>query len=202
MIAVWVLHYDIRKRCLNVKINYEMPDTLVDIVRIDKELRERHDETFQDYVGFYISFNNDDDRYYCTPDDAIVFGRTGVDGDHFAFLTFNGSISDLEEAPIIFIQPMASGNQVTLVARNLKDFLAVFINLKEIYVLERFRFYKNKLDFINDYNDNYLKDIRLRENDSDFINDLLRRNVEGIVNINDVYEYITELKKQIKLEHI
>jgi len=177
-----------------------MPDTLVNIVRIDKELREQHDETFQDYVGFYIRFNNDDDRYYCTPDDAIVFGRTRVDGAHFAFLTFKGSISDLEEAPIIFIQPMASGNQVTLVARNLKDFLALFINLKEIYVLERFRFYKNKLDFINDYNDNYLKDIRLRESDSNFINDLLRRNVKGIVNIDDVYEYITELKKQIKLE--
>ncbi|SEB22966.1 hypothetical protein SAMN03159332_4705 [Paenibacillus sp. 276b] len=183
-----------------MEINYEMPETLLDIVRIDKELRERHDGTFEDYVGFYISFNNDDDRYYCTPDDAIVFGRTGVDGDHFAFLTFNGSISDLEEAPIIFIQPMASGDQVTLVARNLKELLALFINLKEIYVLERFRLYKNKLDFINDYNDNYLKDIRLREKDSNLINDLLRRSVEGIVNIDDVYEYITELKKQIKLE--
>ncbi|MGV2881198.1 hypothetical protein [Paenibacillus taichungensis] len=68
-----------------MKIKNEMPESLVDIVRIDKEIRERHDETFQDYVGFYISFNNDDDRYYCTPDDAIVFGRTGVDGDHFAF---------------------------------------------------------------------------------------------------------------------
>jgi hypothetical protein len=177
-----------------------MPESLERIVRIDKELREQHAGTFQDYVGFYISFNNDDDRYYCTPDDAIIFGRTGADGDHFAFFTFNGSIIDLEEAPVIFIQPMAFGNQVTLVARNLKDFLALFINLKEIYVLERFRFYKNKLDFINDYNVNYLKDIRLRENDSNFINDLLRRNVEGIVNIDDVYEYITELKKQIKLE--
>ncbi|UPK42746.1 hypothetical protein [Paenibacillus pabuli] len=183
-----------------MEMNYEMPRSLINIVRIDKELRERHNGTFQDYVGFYISFNNNDDRYYCTPDDAIVFGRTGADGDHFAFLTFNGSISDLEEAPIIFIQPMAFGNQVTLVARHLKDFLALFINLKEIYVLERYRFYKNKLDFIDDYKDNYLNDIKLRENDSNFIIDLLRRNIVGIVNIDDVYEYITELKKQIKLE--
>lgn len=182
-----------------MKINYEMPESLEHIVRIDKELREQHAGTFQDYVGFYISFNNDDDRYYCTPDDAIIFGRTGADGDHFAFFTFNGSISDLEEAPVIFIQPMASGNQVTLVARNLKDFLAVFINLKEIYVLERFKFYKNKLDFMNDYNENYLKGVRLRESDSNFIIDLLRKNIEGIVNIDDVYEYIIEINKQNKL---
>ncbi|KOY15954.1 hypothetical protein [Paenibacillus xylanivorans] len=182
-----------------MKIKYEMPESLVDIVRIDKELRERNAGTFQDFVGFYISFNNDEDRYYCTPDDAIIFGRTGANGDHFAFYAFNGSFTDLEEAPIIFIQPMAAGNQVTLVARNLKDLLALFINLKEIYVLERFRFYKNKLDFINDYNDNYLNDIRLRENDSNFIINLLRTKIEGIVNIDDVYEYIIDLNKQIKL---
>ncbi|MGC5774164.1 hypothetical protein [Paenibacillus pabuli] len=183
-----------------MKKNYEMPESLADIVRIDRELREQHVGTFQDYVGFYIRFNSDDDRYYCTPNDAVIFGGTGADGDHFAFFTFNGSIRDLEEAPIIFVQPMAFGNQVTLVARNLKDFLALFISLKEIYILERFRFYNNRSDFINDYNDNYLKDIRLRESDSQFIIDLLRRSIEGIVHIDDVYEYITELKKQIKLE--
>lgn len=66
-------------------VHYKMPASLEGIVRIDKELRKQHDGTLQDYMGFYISFNNDEDRYYCTPDDAIIFGRTGADGDHFAF---------------------------------------------------------------------------------------------------------------------
>lgn len=71
---------------LNLQVHYKMPESLVDIVRIDKKLREQHVGTIDDYMGFYISFNNDEDRYYCTPDDAIIFGRTGADGDHFAFL--------------------------------------------------------------------------------------------------------------------
>ncbi|MBT2282040.1 hypothetical protein J7E78_00500 [Paenibacillus polymyxa] len=182
-----------------MEVHYKMPESLEGIVRIDKELRKKHDGTLQDYMGFYISFNNDEDRYYCTPDDAIIFGRTGADGDHFAFFTFNRSISDLEEAPVIFIQPTAFGNQVTLVARNFKDFVALFINLKEVYVLERFRFYKNKLDFMNDYNDNYLKDIRMRESDYNLIIELLKENIKGITEIDDVYEYMIEFKKQIEL---
>lgn len=105
----------------------------------------------------------------------------------------------MEEAPVIFIQPTAFGNQVTLVARNLKDFVALFVNLKEVYVLERFRFYNNKLDFINDYNDNYLKDIRMRESDYNLIIDLLKENITGIAEIDDVYEYMIESRKQIDL---
>lgn len=105
----------------------------------------------------------------------------------------------MEEAPVIFIQPTAFGNQVTLVARNFKDFVALFINLKEVYVLERFRFYKNKLDFMDDYSDNYLKDIRMRESDNNLIIELLKDNIKGITEIDDVYEYMIESKKQIDL---
>lgn len=105
----------------------------------------------------------------------------------------------MEEAPVIFIQPTAFGNQVTLVARNFKDFVALFINLKEVYVLERFRFYKNKLDFMNDYNDNYMEDIKMRESDYNLIIELLKENIKGITEIDDVYEYMIESQKQIEL---
>ncbi|WP_339266720.1 hypothetical protein NYE54_24025 [Paenibacillus sp. FSL K6-1330] len=81
----------------------------------------------------------------------MIFGKTGVGGDHFAFYTFNQSIKDLEEATIIFIQRMFFEKAVNLVARNLKDFLALFITLKELYVIERFKLYKSKSDFIKDY---------------------------------------------------
>lgn len=89
---------------------------------------------------------------------------------------------------------------VNLVARNLGDFLALFITLKEIYVLERFGFYKSQSDFIKDYNENYLKDIDLRENELEFYIEELRENVvDGITEINDAYAYITDLRKEIQL---
>ncbi|GIO31778.1 hypothetical protein [Paenibacillus sp. USDA918EY] len=177
-----------------------MPETLERLVLLDTELRKDYGRTIDDYIGFYISFNNDEDRYYCTPNDSIVFGRTGVNGDHFAFYTFKGSTIDLEEAPIIFIQPMSFGNEISLVARNLKDFLSLFVSLREIYILERFRFYNNKMDFINDYNENYFTGINSRESDLYFFIELLREKIKGIKEINDVYKYITELRKQLKLE--
>lgn len=180
-------------------LNYNMPETLKKLVQLNQELHQLHGQTVHDYIGFYISFNDDDDRYECTPEDAVVFGRTGVGGDHFAFYTFNQSLKDLEEAPIIFIQPMFE-KTVNLVARNLRDFLALFITLKEIYVLERFEYYKSQSDFIKDYNENYLKDIDLRKNELEFFIEELRENVvEGITEINDAYAYITDIRKEIQL---
>jgi hypothetical protein len=182
-------------------LNYKMPETLEKLVQLDKDLHQCNGHTVDHYIGLYISFNHDDDRYECTPEDAVVFGRTGVGGDHFAFYTFNQSIKDLEEAPIIFIQPMFFENAVNLVARNLRDFLALFITLKELYVLERFKLYKSKSDFIKDYNENYLKDKDLRESELEFFIEELRDNVvEGITEINDAYAYITDLRKHISID--
>ncbi|WP_435921114.1 hypothetical protein [Paenibacillus sp. DYY-L-2] len=177
-----------------------MPETLDKLVQLDTELRKDYGRTIDDYIGFYITFNDDEDRYYCTPNDSIVFGRTGVGGDHFAFYTNKGSIIDLEEAPIIFIQPMSFGNEVSVVARNLKDFLSLFINLRELYILERFRFYKSKNDFINEYNEKYLTGINSRESDLNFFIELLREKIKGITEIINVYEHISELRNQIILE--
>lgn len=145
----------------------KMPETLRKLVQIDEKLREDYGLMLQDYIGFYITFNDDEDRYYCTPHDSVIFGRTGVDGDHFAFYTFKGAVRDLEEAPIIFIQPMSFGNEVSLVARNLKDFLALFINLRELYILERFELYSSKNDLMNDYNENYASGINSRKSELD-----------------------------------
>ncbi|WP_174704698.1 hypothetical protein [Paenibacillus physcomitrellae] len=175
-----------------------MPETLEKLVLLDRELSTTYGRTIDDYIGLYINFD-DEHRYSCTPDDSILFGRTGVDGDHFAFYTSRGSIVDLEEAPILFIQPMRFGYEVNLAARNLKDLLSLFISIKELYVLERFRFYKSKSDFIKDYNAYYVDQIYPRENELNFIVRLLQERIKGIKEIEDVYEYITELRKQIIL---
>jgi len=174
---------------------YKKPDTLKVLTQLDKELQDKHDSTLDDYLGFYINFDDDDDRYECTPEDAIIFGRTGTDGDHFAFLTNNGMIVDLEYAPIVFIQPMDFDNEVKLVARNIKEFISLYIQLKELYVLERFDMYKSESDFIKDYEENYQEDIDDREEELQFITMQLQKRIE-IKKIENVYSYIKKLRNE------
>ncbi|WP_433944942.1 hypothetical protein [Paenibacillus sp. SN-8-1] len=95
---------------------------------------------------------------------------------------------------------MAFGNEVSLVARNFKDFLSLFINLRELYILERFRLYSSRVDFVKDYDKHYSEGISSRESEHDFFIKLLRENVEGIIDINDVYQYINDLREQVVLE--
>ncbi|MCF2946022.1 hypothetical protein [Paenibacillus tarimensis] len=100
-------------------------------------MSEKTGESLYDYLGIYIR-REPGFAYDCTPDDAVVFGHTGADGDHFAFSTGEGSIINLDEAPILFIQPMMFGEEVKMVARNLQEFLSAYLSLGEIYILERF----------------------------------------------------------------
>lgn len=48
-----------------------------------------------------------------------------MDGIHYAFLTDFGTVSDLEEAPIVCVSPTDVGNCVRLVASNIKDFFCL-----------------------------------------------------------------------------
>lgn len=63
-------------------------------------------------------------NYYCTPVDAVRFANTGGDGIHYAFLTDFGSNLNLDECPIICVEPM-DPTKTRLVAKNLFDFLSL-----------------------------------------------------------------------------
>lgn len=173
---------------------YKEPKTLQALNQLDQELQDHYDSKLDDYLGLMISFNDDDDRYDCTPDDAIIFGRTGVDGDHFAFMTSDWTVEDLEDAPIVFIQPMDFDNEIKLVARNLKDFISLFIELKELYLLERFEIYKNENDFIKDIEENYKDELESRTDEYSFIAEKLHKYIE-LNKIENVFNYIKDLRK-------
>ncbi|WP_410511531.1 hypothetical protein PaeBR_15800 [Paenibacillus sp. BR2-3] len=172
---------------------YKEPKTLKKLIQLDFELQEKYDSSLDDYMGFYISFNDDEDRYHCTPNDAVIFGRTGTDGDHFAFSTNNWTVEDLEECPILFIQPM-DDRKMKLVAQNIRDFIALFVQLKEVYVLERFDIYQNEADFINDYKE-YEDGIEERREELEFICSKLREAID-FVEIGNVFSYITKIRKE------
>ncbi|MER1999864.1 MAG: hypothetical protein ABS882_08815, partial [Lysinibacillus sp.] len=64
-------------------------------------------------------------RYFNTPSDVIVFGNIGADGIHYGFLTDYGSVSELEEAPIVCVSPMDFDQPIRLIAKNMREFLCM-----------------------------------------------------------------------------
>lgn len=173
---------------------YKKPETLNLLFEINKELDAVNGKNLDYYIGIRLDFSRND-NYECTPPDAIVFAWTGMDGDHFAFLTKDDTVMDLEEAPIVFIQPMDFDNPVKLVANNISDLLSLYINLKEIYVLERFSLYDNKEDFLSDYQKNYLPQILKKKEDITIISSLLLDRIH-LRTIEDSYQYIKDLNNK------
>lgn len=83
-------------------------------------------------LSCYLSYES---RYSNTPIDVIPFAATGSDGVHFGFLTDFGTVKDLNNAPIVCISPLG-GPPVQIVAKNLKDFFALVISVREIDDIE------------------------------------------------------------------
>lgn len=100
---------------------YDIPQTLQRLMDLEKKLGDR--EHFYDGLHFYLSLT--DFRYFNTPSDVIVFGNIGVDGIHYGFLTDYGSVSNLEEAPIVCVCPMNFQQPTRIIAKNLREFLRI-----------------------------------------------------------------------------
>lgn len=94
---------------------YQKPELLKDL-----EAYQKADISWE-YLGFHIDF---DAHYPITPLDVIPFAGTGGDGIHFGFLTDFGFVEKLDDAPIVCVSP-SNEPPVKLVARNLRDFLAI-----------------------------------------------------------------------------
>ncbi|MBP2000327.1 hypothetical protein J2Z69_001346 [Paenibacillus shirakamiensis] len=94
--------------------------------------------TKTDYVmpsGLYLGIEgNGNGNYFCSPVDGVTFGRTGVDGIHFAILTDFGVGKQLDECPIVVVTPM-SNPWIKIVARNIKDFFTILIGREDEMIL-------------------------------------------------------------------
>ncbi|MGV2939778.1 hypothetical protein AB5I83_09325 [Mesobacillus sp. LC4] len=102
---------------------YPVPDTLKNLISLQKELEQSGMLPYGDLLGLYFSIDEIDQRYLNTPIDLISFARPGSDGIHFGFLTDFGMAADLEDAYIVRVSPMDFDDPVKIVARNLNDFL-------------------------------------------------------------------------------
>lgn len=108
---------------------YEVPPTLQKIIDLQHDLGDPE----QFYFGFNFYLSLEKFRYFNTPSDVVVFGNIGVDGIHYGFLTDYGSVSDLEVAPIICVNPIDFDRPIRIVANNLREFLRVNMTDSELF---------------------------------------------------------------------
>jgi hypothetical protein len=102
---------------------YPIPETLKQLIDLQKDLEQKDLLPYGDLLGLYFSLADVNERYLNTPIDLISFARPGSDGIHFGFLTDFGLVENLEEAYIVRVSPMDFDDPVKIVARNLRDFL-------------------------------------------------------------------------------
>ncbi|MFD0588252.1 hypothetical protein ACFQZE_09585 [Paenibacillus sp. GCM10027627] len=173
---------------------YDRPETLQILFGIDRKLQNEHGMGFDELFGGCLTFDREN-GYFCTPKDSVIFLWTGAGGDHFVFSTKGDSLESLEHAPILFVQPMDSDHPVKKVANHLKDFIGLFVQLKEIYVLERFSSYQSEEEFKQDYEKNYVEDINEREEELSILINALLKEVD-VPPISNVFQYITNLNNK------
>lgn len=92
--------------------------------REGEKLNEEPSNVFSSLGLYLIKPEFKSQGYPRTPTNALTFGATGVDGEHFSFLSRDGQIIKL--SPVIMTVPMASkGNCNLIVGKDLFDFLSL-----------------------------------------------------------------------------
>lgn len=70
----------------------------------------------------------EDYGYGATPQNALVFGKMGVDGVHYAILKIDGQVR--ENSPVLQIDPMEWDCSYSLLAPTFKEYLAIGCGVK------------------------------------------------------------------------
>ncbi len=105
--------------------NAVMPDLLNKIIEWQDEVAPEV-PYLETPTGYFLQFDPmDNGGYTCSPLDAIMFARTGMDGIHYSLLTDFGTVAYLNEAPVICVSPMDFGHCIRIVADNIHDFFAL-----------------------------------------------------------------------------
>lgn len=116
---------------------YQIPKTLEKLKEINKQVSSDLEVELDDILNIYIDYdlsNQDSEFAYSgQPLDVIPFALTAFGGEHFGFMTDFGSIEELEDAPIVFVQALPSEEyHITLIANNIIDFLRLFLTYRDL----------------------------------------------------------------------
>lgn len=72
-------------------------------------------------------------RYFCTPNESIIFARLGIDGIHFCVYDQSGISRD--QSPVFVVSP-GSDTPTLPIAHNFKEFIGLLITLKDAGAIE------------------------------------------------------------------
>ncbi|WP_141500109.1 hypothetical protein [Paenibacillus luteus] len=107
--------------------SYEVPPAIHRLYELEEEFGSDMDTELGLIMQRY------DRRYPSTPPDFIPFASSGVDGIHYCFVTDFGAVNHLEDAYIAIVSPMDFGSEVSLIARNLNDFLRILCTDRSLF---------------------------------------------------------------------
>lgn len=110
---------------------YGVPNEVEKLIELENTLRKKG--LTLDTIGLVPI--QDSFSYSITPPDVIPFAHTGGDGVHFGFLTDFGSITDLNEAPIVCVTP-TNDPPIRLTARNINEFLLIASSVPHVGLLD------------------------------------------------------------------
>ena len=140
------------------------------------------------YIGI-ISYEPSLVSYFCTPQNAFIFARLGVDGIHFCLLP-DSNDSTLTTSKVCVVSPENSEHYVEVLADSITEFLSLVYSVKNAGALECIS-YMTKAEF-----EKYVNEIEVEEEESEALNLLLKK--FNITLIEDPYEYVKN--KQINFD--
>ena len=112
----------------------QMPPTFQKLQELQRDL----EKAGYSLESLGLMLDTEDLSYYVTPCDVITFASTGQDGIHFGLLTDFGTVTDLEEAYVVYVSPSDFGEAVFLAARNLKEFTDILFTMKDTMEISNF----------------------------------------------------------------
>jgi hypothetical protein len=131
-----------------------------------------------------------EERYHCTPVEAVLLASIGVDGIHYCILPTIGK--KLEDSPVIVVTPL-SDVEVIPVAENIRDFISLVVTLKEAGAIEAAAL-REKDDFLK-----YLdEDLQGDSNHERLVKEAVEycKNEFNIGLMENPYEYIQSIKQR------
>ncbi|GGF84583.1 hypothetical protein [Paenibacillus aceti] len=175
---------------LNKRLNkYSVPEELLFIAELDKEYSAKY--KYDRLLGANINF--EDYRYFDTPLDVIPFGSTGGDGIHFGFLTDYSKCESLDNAYIVCVSPMDFDKPISLLSRNIREFLGLWIAVGDPSFMDYFKYCSSE-DQFNDSLKDHEKDLHERSLKLEPYFNIVR-NKYRIEPITNVYQYLLTVQQ-------
>jgi len=140
--------------------------------------------------------------YFCTPQNAITFAHTGIDGIHFCIIPEEND-PELKHSPVYIINPMDSFRLVEIVANDFYDFVSLVVVLKGASTLDWIDWYEKEkfMESIKQEHSNPYYDTPEVKSAITALSDAFASTL-FIKNIDDAYDSVKQLRAKTDLTEI